>query len=151
MTALHGGRLDQLEVYPNLWAGIGLVRGGAGTALVGRYDQVADRIAEYHAAGFDEFILSGGRTRTRPGASAPRWFRSCARSGSPECGDMTLHLASEIDGDGAPAGVAAHRRARRAPPRAPNVCASRPDGLSGPDTSRVCLPTSRVVGRRHPI
>lgn len=59
MTALHGGNLDHLEVYPNLWAGIGLVRGGAGTALVGRYDQVADRIAEYHAAGFDEFILSG--------------------------------------------------------------------------------------------
>jgi alkanesulfonate monooxygenase len=59
MTALHGGRIDQLEVYPNLWAGVGLVRGGAGTALVGRYDQVADRIAEYHAAGFDEFILSG--------------------------------------------------------------------------------------------
>lgn len=59
MTALHGGRRDRLEVYPNLWAGIGLVRGGAGTALVGRYDQVADRIAEYQAAGFDEFILSG--------------------------------------------------------------------------------------------
>ncbi|MDT7553417.1 MAG: alkanesulfonate monooxygenase [Pseudonocardiales bacterium] len=59
MTALHGGRIDQLEVYPNLWAGVGLVRGGAGTALVGRYDQIADRIAEYHPAGFDEFILSG--------------------------------------------------------------------------------------------
>lgn len=35
MAALHGGRKDQLEVSPNLWAGIGLVRGGAGTALVG--------------------------------------------------------------------------------------------------------------------
>lgn len=59
MTALHGGRLDQLEIYPNLWAGIGLVRGGAGTALVGSYEQVADRIAEYHELGLDEFVLSG--------------------------------------------------------------------------------------------
>ncbi len=59
MSALHGGRTDNLEVSPNLWAGIGLVRGGAGTALVGSHEQVADRIAEYHALGIDEFILSG--------------------------------------------------------------------------------------------
>ena len=44
---------------PNLWAGVGLVRGGAGTALVGSHEEVADRIAEYHALGIDEFILSG--------------------------------------------------------------------------------------------
>jgi alkanesulfonate monooxygenase len=48
-----------LEVHPNVWAGIGLVRGGAGTALVGSHEEVADRIAEYHGAGFDELILSG--------------------------------------------------------------------------------------------
>ncbi|MDQ6697577.1 MAG: LLM class flavin-dependent oxidoreductase [Actinomycetota bacterium] len=48
-----------LEVHPNVWAGVGLVRGGAGTALVGSHDEVADRIAEYHDLGFDEFILSG--------------------------------------------------------------------------------------------
>ncbi len=59
MTALHGGRTDSLEIAPNLWAGIGLVRGGAGTALVGSHEQVADRIAEYHDLGIDEFILSG--------------------------------------------------------------------------------------------
>ncbi|GCA97222.1 LLM class flavin-dependent oxidoreductase [Mycolicibacterium sp. NCC-Tsukiji] len=59
MSALHGGRTDNLEVSPNLWAGIGLVRGGAGTALVGSHEQVADRIAEYHELGLDEFILSG--------------------------------------------------------------------------------------------
>jgi alkanesulfonate monooxygenase len=59
MTALHQGRLDNLEVSPNLWAGVGLVRGGAGTALVGSHEEVADRIAEYHALGIDEFILSG--------------------------------------------------------------------------------------------
>jgi alkanesulfonate monooxygenase len=59
MMALHGGRTDALEVSPNLWAGIGLVRGGAGTALVGSYEEVADRIAEYYALGIDEYILSG--------------------------------------------------------------------------------------------
>jgi alkanesulfonate monooxygenase len=59
MTALHGGRTDALEVSPNLWAGVGLVRGGAGTALVGSYAEVAERIAEYHELGIDEFILSG--------------------------------------------------------------------------------------------
>jgi alkanesulfonate monooxygenase len=47
------------EIAPNLWAGYGLVRGGAGTALVGSHQQVADRIEEYHALGFDHFILSG--------------------------------------------------------------------------------------------
>ena len=59
MQSLHGGRREDLVVSPNLWAGIGLVRGGAGTALVGSHDEVAERITEYHALGFDEFILSG--------------------------------------------------------------------------------------------
>jgi alkanesulfonate monooxygenase len=59
MTELHGGRTDALEVSPNLWAGVGLVRGGAGTALVGSHEEVAERIAEYHGLGIDEFILSG--------------------------------------------------------------------------------------------
>jgi alkanesulfonate monooxygenase len=59
MRELHGGRTDDLVVSPNLWAGVGLVRGGAGTALVGSHAEIADRIAEYHAIGIDEFILSG--------------------------------------------------------------------------------------------
>ncbi|MFF0584532.1 LLM class flavin-dependent oxidoreductase [Streptomyces sp. NPDC003781] len=60
MLALHGGgSRDGLEIHPNLWAGIGLVRGGAGTALVGSHDEVAERIKEYHALGIDEFVLSG--------------------------------------------------------------------------------------------
>ncbi|MFJ9566120.1 LLM class flavin-dependent oxidoreductase [Streptomyces fuscichromogenes] len=60
MLALHdGGSRDRLEIHPNLWAGIGLVRGGAGTALVGSHDEVAERIKEYHALGVDEFVLSG--------------------------------------------------------------------------------------------
>ncbi|MDA2892020.1 LLM class flavin-dependent oxidoreductase [Mycolicibacterium sp. BiH015] len=48
-----------LEIAPNLWAGVGLVRGGAGTALVGSHTEVADRIAEYAEVGIDEFIFSG--------------------------------------------------------------------------------------------
>lgn len=59
MTALHDGRVDRLEIYPNLWAGVGLVRGGAGTALVGSHEEVANLINEYYSLGFDEFILSG--------------------------------------------------------------------------------------------
>ncbi|MEU9733009.1 LLM class flavin-dependent oxidoreductase [Streptomyces sp. NPDC048002] len=59
MLELHGGSRDDLEIAPNLWAGIGLVRGGAGTALVGSHDDVAERIAEYHRLGIDEFVLSG--------------------------------------------------------------------------------------------
>jgi alkanesulfonate monooxygenase len=59
MIALHSGSRDSLEVSPNLWAGVGLVRGGAGTALVGSHTEVADRISEYHDLGIDEFVLSG--------------------------------------------------------------------------------------------
>ncbi len=64
MAELHRDRgteggTDGLEIYPNVWAGIGLVRGGAGTALVGSYETVADRIADYHELGLDAFILSG--------------------------------------------------------------------------------------------
>ncbi len=62
MRALHSGgaaTAADLEVSPNLWAGVGMVRGGAGTALVGSHTEVADRIAEYHALGITEFVLSG--------------------------------------------------------------------------------------------
>ncbi|MGA2449797.1 MAG: FMNH2-dependent alkanesulfonate monooxygenase [Polyangiaceae bacterium] len=59
MTALHGGRRDRLRIGPNLWAGVGLVRGGAGTALVGSPDAVAERMREYASLGVDTFILSG--------------------------------------------------------------------------------------------
>ena len=59
MLQLHGGRRDKLEISPNLWAGVGLVRGGAGTALVGDPDTVAARIREYQDVGIDTFIMSG--------------------------------------------------------------------------------------------
>jgi alkanesulfonate monooxygenase len=63
MAALHAGgakrtRAD-LEISPNLWAGVGLVRGGAGTALVGNPQQVAARITEYAELGLENFIFSG--------------------------------------------------------------------------------------------
>lgn len=65
MAELHRGRLNKhdiregLEVSPNLWAGVGLVRGGAGTALVGNPEQVAARLKEYADLGLDYFIMSG--------------------------------------------------------------------------------------------
>jgi alkanesulfonate monooxygenase len=64
MRELHGGRYDasdphSLEVHPALWSGIGLMRSGAGTALVGSHTEVADLIAEYAAVGVEEFVLSG--------------------------------------------------------------------------------------------
>jgi alkanesulfonate monooxygenase len=69
MAALHGGDIAALTIYPNLWAGYGLVRGGAGTALVGSYAEIADRIAEYHDVGIDHFILSG-----HPHLEEAYWF-----------------------------------------------------------------------------
>jgi alkanesulfonate monooxygenase len=65
MAELHKGKFNKaniregLEIAPNLWAGVGLVRGGAGTALVGNPQQVADRIKEYAELGLEYFVLSG--------------------------------------------------------------------------------------------
>ncbi len=65
MAELHKGRFNKaniregLEIAPNLWAGVGLVRGGAGTALVGNPQQVADRIKAYADLGLEYFVLSG--------------------------------------------------------------------------------------------
>ncbi|MGE3620906.1 MAG: LLM class flavin-dependent oxidoreductase [Acidimicrobiia bacterium] len=72
MQSLYGeGEVepDRLVIAPNLWAGIGLVRGGAGTALVGSHEEVADRVEEYHRLGFDEFVLSG-----HPHLEEAYWF-----------------------------------------------------------------------------
>lgn len=59
MRELHNGKRENLEVSPNLWAGLGLVRPGVGTALVGTGAIIAERMREYAALGIDTFILSG--------------------------------------------------------------------------------------------
>lgn len=59
MAELHKGDRTKLEISPNLWAGIGLVRGGAGTALVGDPEAVAARMKEYADLGIETFIFSG--------------------------------------------------------------------------------------------
>jgi alkanesulfonate monooxygenase len=59
MARLHGGSRQNLEIAPNLWAGVGVVRGGAGTALVGDPETVAARLQEYAALGIETFVLSG--------------------------------------------------------------------------------------------
>ncbi|MFJ8044100.1 LLM class flavin-dependent oxidoreductase [Kitasatospora sp. NPDC096147] len=88
MTALHGGQADpaRLEVSPNLWAGIGLVREGAGTALVGSHREVAERLAEYRELGIDEFVLSGYphlEEAYRVGEQVAPLFRALVRDGRP--------------------------------------------------------------------
>lgn len=67
MAQLHQGEIasgtlrdrQNLEISPNLWSGVGLVRGGAGTALVGDPDTVAVRMLEYAQLGIDTFVFSG--------------------------------------------------------------------------------------------
>ncbi|MBN3895538.1 MAG: FMNH2-dependent alkanesulfonate monooxygenase [Nostoc sp. NOS(2021)] len=67
MAQLHNGEVasgtlrdrQNLEIRPNLWAGVGLVRGGAGTALVGDPETVAARMLEYADLGIDTFVFSG--------------------------------------------------------------------------------------------
>ncbi len=66
--------IENLEVYPGLWAGYGLVRGGAGTALVGSHAEIADLIGQYRAVGIDHFVLSG-----QPHIEEAFWFAEGVR------------------------------------------------------------------------
>ncbi|WP_241014660.1 LLM class flavin-dependent oxidoreductase [Burkholderia sp. Ac-20379] len=63
MSALHGGKRPkharELEIAPNLWSGLGLVRPGPGTAIVGSPETVIRTLNDYAARGIDTFILSG--------------------------------------------------------------------------------------------
>ena len=61
--------IENLEVYPGLWAGYGLVRPGAGTAIVGSHAEVADLIQQYRDIGIDHFVLSGN-----PHIEEAYWF-----------------------------------------------------------------------------
>ena len=83
MLELNKGNRDNLEIYPNLWAGVGLVRGGAGTALVGSHKEVADRIEEYHRLGIDEFVPPAIPISRAPTGSARV---SCPGSSAADCG-----------------------------------------------------------------
>ena len=62
MTALtNSGKArsrEELEISPNLWAGIGLAREGCATALVGSPQIVVERIKEYADMGIDTFVFS---------------------------------------------------------------------------------------------
>ncbi|MBM9507518.1 LLM class flavin-dependent oxidoreductase [Actinacidiphila acididurans] len=93
MLALHGGRRDGLEIAPNLWAGVGLVRGGAGTALVGSHADVADRIEEYHALGIEHFVFSG-----YPHLEEAYWFGEGVMPVLADRGLLEHPPASPLDG-----------------------------------------------------
>lgn len=56
---LHGGDRDKLKIAPNLWAGAGLVRGGATSAIVGSPATVAGLMNAYRKLGVQTFIASG--------------------------------------------------------------------------------------------
>jgi alkanesulfonate monooxygenase len=62
-SAFHGGvrprHARDLEVYPNIWSGFGLLRHGPGIAVVGSPQSVADRLLEYRNLGVESFIVSG--------------------------------------------------------------------------------------------
>ncbi len=92
MLALHHGSTDSLEVSPNLWAGIGLTRAGAGTALVGSHEQVADRIEEYGALGISEFVLSG-----YPHVEEALWFAEGVRPVLARRGLMAATAATGVE------------------------------------------------------
>ncbi len=59
MARLHRGSREGLRIGSNLWAGVGLIRGGAGTAFVGSPASIARAFGEYQDLGVDTFILSG--------------------------------------------------------------------------------------------
>ena len=97
MRELHGGSRDKLEVSPNLWAGIGLVRTGAGTALVGDPETIAERLQEYANIGVDTVIGSGYPHLEEAYRVAELLFPKL----------NLVHQPRQIEGGFAPAGVGA--------------------------------------------
>jgi alkanesulfonate monooxygenase len=75
MRELHGGRTDHLEVAPNLWAGIGLVRGGAGTTLVGSHEESPTGSRSTTSAASTSSSSPAIPTSRRPTG----WGRGCCR------------------------------------------------------------------------
>jgi alkanesulfonate monooxygenase len=113
-TYRSGGGADGLEIYPNLWAGIGLVRGGAGTALVGSHEQVADRIEEYAALGIEEFIFSG-----YPHLEEAYWFGEGVLPELRRRGVVRL-AGADAASVGAPAAASPAAAAERSPALSPS-------------------------------
>ncbi|WP_101523634.1 LLM class flavin-dependent oxidoreductase [Nocardioides houyundeii] len=101
MLELNKGSKDGLEIHPGLWAGVGLVRGGAGTALVGSHSEVADLVEEYAAVGIEEFVLSA-----YPHLEGAYWF---GEGVLPELARRGLwqHPAPVVDRASVPFGAAA--------------------------------------------
>lgn len=56
---LRGKADEDWYLEPGFWAGISVVRSGAGMALVGSYEEVADMLLAYVELGITCFILSG--------------------------------------------------------------------------------------------
>lgn len=100
MVALHQGDRANLEISPNLWAGVGLVRGGAGTALVGDPKTVAKRFLEYADIGIETFILSGYPHLEESYRVAELLFPLLPLSNSHAVDSTNLHrTASEVVGN----------------------------------------------------
>jgi alkanesulfonate monooxygenase len=70
-------------IAPGLWAGIRSVRGGAGTALVGSYGQVAAWLEAYREAGIDLVIASGYPHLEEVGRVARRIWPRLSRAAAP--------------------------------------------------------------------
>ena len=92
-TGGSGGRPDahDLEISPGLWAGVGLVRGGAGTALVGSHAEVAELLQGYQALGIEEFILSG-----YPHVEEAYWFGEGVRPLLDRAADLPAAPARQV-------------------------------------------------------
>jgi alkanesulfonate monooxygenase len=72
------GKREKLEVSPNLWAGVGLVRGGAGTALVGDPDERGgERMKEYHEARHRPLHPLGLSPSWKNAIASPSWCFRC--------------------------------------------------------------------------
>ena len=97
MRQLHGGSPDSLEVSPNLWAGVGLLRGGAGTALVA---------TPRSPTGSRSTPRSASPSSSCPGTRTWRRSTGSARECCPSCAS-------------AAAGSIPHQRARTAPSTRP--------------------------------
>lgn len=106
MLELQRGGRDGLWLRPDLWAGIGLVRGGAGTAMVGDGATVAALMEEYASLGIDTFILSGYPHLEEAWQFAEDVFPrlSLPRSGNDgRLGEVVANGAVRIPGGGATA------------------------------------------------